>query len=331
MKRAVHAVVLLSALAAGCHLVGCSGAGTPAAPGDLAALRMLAADHVSAVLLLSQWLPLLYPPPEPPGRCSPSFVILPPQPGDPSGSMRFYITLSDCTEVSGFQLADHSGHERVLRPDGLKRRMTWSAPRLVDAWKTQDVTQTFWDGTRMEYENGYDTTSPVYDHYYRGSLTRSDGQAMDFSHDRNLNRDRLTLALVDRSELTLEVPLHSTPAEVYWPAFTRPAQGAYAGSRSGGFSLNMRGQRGAGWKRLATATPDGISGDFALGPDLSGAGRFRRGSEVLAAFRWDATGAGRLDPILGPSSPASPSSAARDLAIDRWIQHLADLGPFPSR
>jgi len=78
MRSTAMLVLLLAlALASAVLVAGCSGVGAPAQPGGQAALRGLAEDQVTALLLIKQWFPVLYPAPGPQGSCKLGFEVLP--------------------------------------------------------------------------------------------------------------------------------------------------------------------------------------------------------------------------------------------------------------
>ena len=83
------------------------------------------------------------------------------------------------------------------------------------------------------------------------------------------------------------------------------------------------------WDRWDFTTPEGTSGSFTLGGDFRGGGLITRGDRTVGALNWPATGDGYLSLLDTGTSAISPSSAARDFQIDRWVSSIAALGPAP--
>ncbi len=75
--------------------------------------------------------------------------------------------------------------------------------------------------------------------------------------------------------------------------------------------------------------PGGAQGTFALGEDFEGTGRLERDGQVAGALRWQPNGDGTLDVVGAGSAEVTPSAAARDFQVDRWIATIAAMGPMP--
>ena len=76
--------------------------------------------------------------------------------------------------------------------------------------------------------------------------------------------------------------------------------------------------------------PGGIEGTFTLDEGFAGIGRLERDGHLAAAFRWQSGGAGVLDILGAGSAEITPSGAACDFQVDRWIATVAAMGPAPT-
>ncbi|MBM3498639.1 MAG: hypothetical protein FJX74_08190 [Armatimonadetes bacterium] len=324
MKQAAQAVVLLSVVTLG----GCSGAGAPARSARLGTLEAVARDHLTALLHVKRWLAILYPTP-PKNPCQTSAQRLKRQPGDPPGSTRMRLRLSDCTEIDVFQLADGSGSQEVTFPDGQQKTVRWGVARREPGWVKQDVDETLWDGHRLRYEVGISTAGAPYDRYEEGRATLADGHSMQFRHDRNLNRDAVDLQPNNGSELRFEVPLQSVAGAPFRPVHETGIAGALSHGAGYTHTFAVLGTDAEGWTNWALSAPDGITGSFRLDGELAGSGTLSERGKLVALLTWSADGQGTLTPIGGPDVEVGASAAARAFQVDQWIRNIAALGPSP--
>jgi hypothetical protein len=239
------------------------------------------------------------------------------------------LVLSDCTQVDVFQLADGSGSQVVLFPDGATKTVTWGVARRDDAWVRQDITEALWDGHQLAYEVGISTAGAPYDRYEDGTATLGDGRAMQFRHDRNTTRDALSLQPDDGTALQFQAPLQTVDGSPFHPVRDAGVSGEFRSAAGGRQTFSLRGTDANGWETWTLAGAEGFTGRFTVGADLSGAGSLSQGGEVVAALDWDADGAGQLTPLGASSTEAGPAAAARDFQIDQWIRNIAALGPSP--
>ena len=143
-------------------------------------------------------------------------------------------------------------------------------------------------------------------------------------------RDRLTLTLPDGAVMAFEVPLIDG-LNYYWPAFSRGASGTY--KRAGGPTLQFALTGTERWNQWALTAPDGTEGAFTLDADLLGQGQLTRAGVTLGALRWwteiDGKWTGSLNLLGSGQQSVTPSAAARDFQINRWIANGAAMGPSP--
>lgn len=328
MRQTLQAVVVLLVWLAGSCLAGCSGAGAPARSGRLTALEAVAGDHLTALLHVKRWFGILYP--TPPARpCSTGATRLKPQPGDPPGSMRMRLALSDCTKIEVLQRKDGSGSQVVTFPDGRQKTVTWGVARREPGWVKQDVSEALWDGHRLDYEVGISTAGDPYDRYERGTATLADGRTMGIRHDRNLNRDAVELRPDDGSQLQFETPLASVGGKPFQPVHETGAAGTFTSPEGRRHAFAVRGASGDGWRTWDFSTDAGTTARLTLDADLAGSGTLSEDGEVAALLRWAADGRGTLTPLGAADIAITPSAAARDFRIDQWIHNVAALGPSP--
>ncbi|MBM3476648.1 MAG: hypothetical protein FJX75_25525 [Armatimonadetes bacterium] len=341
MRRGLGVVVLLGVgLVAVSLLSGCSGPGAPGVWPGVRDLRTLADDHLSAWLLVRSWFSILHVKEPVSGAgterkgavCEVMVEDLPLLPGDPAGTVRMRGRTSDCLTWEAVMWPDGSG-EQIYRRDSQESHMTWGAPRMQGPWQIVDIDQTTWDGARLVYESAYNLESPNSDQYYKGRATLADGREMDFEHDRNNDLDQLTLSLPDASVLQIKVPLTVAVGAPYWPRFTQGADGTFRGPTGLEQHLRLTGSGNERWDRWELRAPQGMVGMFTLAEDFTGRGQLSRSGEVLGALRWQETPErgilGVLEPVGSRAIETTPSAAARDFRIDRWIGNIAALGPMP--
>ncbi len=332
MRAASLWVVVLIVGCGLCALVqGCSGTGSPAVPKPLQALITTANNQVTAALLTRRWFVILYPyyPPAEPGTCKTSWKPLPPQPGDPPGSLRLEFHESDCAVVTVFQLKDGSGNQTTRLPDGHEKYMTFGPIRYEGSWAKQDLEETYWDGAKLQCEIGGDHASPRFDGYQMGSLALPDGRVTKFTHHRNLDLDTVELQPSAGDHLSVQVPLTKNADRYYVPIFSQGAPGTYADPQGAQCTFKVTGVDNSGWNRWELTAPGGFTGAFTLAADFSGSGLITHNGQVAAYLSWLPTGMGRLDPTMAEAVGVTASAAARDFQLDGWIRNIAALGPCP--
>lgn len=325
MKRTAAALAFAGILAAVLFSAGCSGPGVTAASVRGASVQEIAADHLSAVLLVKSWFKILYQKAGEGGDCEPTFNFE----DLPDGSFRMWGTNSDCSEYDWTIHLDESGTGTLTSPDGSSVTMTWGVPVWVGGVVTQDVEEAYGDGARIAYTIIADFDAPGTPQTWDGTATLPDGRAMTFLLNRvDEVEDRLTLALPDGSELEVRVPLTWAPGAPFWPVFSKGANGTFTAPSTNklDFQLSAEGER---WDRWRFASSDGYEGAFTLGEDLDGSGQLTEGGRIVAALRWHATGLGTLDLLAAGSAEVTPSAAARDFQIDQWVATVAAMGPAP--
>ena len=308
---------------------GCSGPGSAPQTAELRSLRSLAGDHLTALVLVKQWLSILYTKREAPtrraaGGCPPKYERLPSQPGDPSGTERWRGTMSDCTIVEVYYGPGGVGSQTLTFPDGQTKSMTfhYSGDGGGDA---SDIRETLWDGTLLEYDTSQEDD---YDEE-RGTATLADGRTMGFVHRRAAQQDQLRLTPDDGSRLSLEVAITKPWSTRCSPVFAEGATGVYRNPSGQRLSFKVWGDGGTRWERWQFSLPDGTTGLFTVGEGFAGTGVVRQGGTVSAALRWGPDGEGTLEPLGAAVVQAVPSAAARDFHFDEWIRNVAALGPMP--
>ena len=315
----IVAVVALGVMLTG----GCSGPGVDVAQVQSADLQDLAANNVSAVVLVRSWVSVLYAEANKEGGCDQvfEFELL------PDGSIHMWGTNSDCSTYDYIQDGSGAGSGTITYPDGVVRELSWSAPRMDGGYTTQDIRQTFRDGTVLDYTFGGVFNSGIGTR--EGTAVLPDGRSMDYSHTRDLaGTDDLRLGLPDGSSLQMHVPFGGSFQNGYFADFDQGATGAFTaadGSRLD-FDVSGTGDRGETWRMTG---PGGTEGTFALGEDFEGTGRLERDGQVACALRWQPDGDGILDMVDAGSAEVTPSAAARDFQVDRWISTIAAMGPAP--
>jgi hypothetical protein len=239
------------------------------------------------------------------------------------------LSMSDCTVIEVFQLADGSGTQVVTFPDGRQKTVSWGVARREPGWVKQDVTESLWDGHRLAYEVGISTAGDPYDRYEEGTATLADGHAMQFRHDRNLRRDGVTLQPDDGSELSFEVPLQSISGTPFYPVHETGAAGTFVSAGGRKHTFAVLGTDAERWTNWTLAAPDGITGSFRVNAEFADSGTLSKGGKVVALLTWSGNGRGTLTPLGAADIAITPSAAARDFRIDQWIRNIAALGPSP--
>jgi len=319
LKRSVLAAGLVGALVA----VGCSGPGVTIATIQSADLQDIAADNVSAVLLARSWINVLYDQDIKGGPCQrdSDWEVL------SDGSAHTWGTNSDCSTYDYVDTIVNGGHGTILYPDGTSSHITWSLPRRDGPHVAQDIFNELSDGTQLDFTYGTERDSDISQRV--GSAILTDGRKMDFvlTHDR-AGLDVLALDLPDGSAMQLRTPFTGRGRDPLLPDFGTGATGTFTppAGQPLDFAIDGTADRGEIWN---VSAPDGTEGRFTLGDDFTGSGQITRDGQLQGALRWQASGDGTLDLLAAGSAEVTPSAAARDFQVDRWINTVAAMGPMP--
>lgn len=346
MREMICAPVAVAALATAIALSGCSGPGVPAERAQGAGVRAIAQDHLSATLLAKSWLSILHERLPEPGEDDDAQGPAWETEFLPDGSMRMWGTYSHGGAFEHVVHPDGSGTGMHTTPDGLTHHSTWTAPEWEGMTGRQQVQETFWDGMVLEYDFAMDFDVPTSLQMYEGTATLPDGRAMQFRFERlqpeaddwgmagvgargrGEGYDHLQLALPDGSRLEVRIPLVTVEQATYWPVFARGAEGQFISASGARQEFTVRGD-GERWERWGLVAPDGTQGAFTLGPEFEGGGLLTLGDRPVGALRWSASAEGSVDVLDAGLSAVTPSAAARDFQIDRWVLSIAGLGPAP--
>ncbi len=318
------AAVVIAAAVGMVVMIGCSGAGERVAAIEDAAIQDLAADHVSSVVLLRSWLNVLYEQLAKAGDCE---MELHWEIVDQVNS-HYWGVNTDCSQFDWVQFPDGSGEGLLLTPDGQESSYTWGVSHTENGATTVAITEGFPDDTRLEYQYTFSNYGTVQTR--DGTATLADGRSMQFSErrDENTVRDDLQLALPDGSRLEVSVPFIYRPGDRPLPDFSTGARGLFVGADGAQLDFDVIGS-GAESQQWHFTGPDGTEGTFTLAAGLAGTGTIMRGRDLAAAFRWQGSGDGTLDLVGAGSAEVTPSAAARDFQVDRWVRDLAAMGPAP--
>lgn len=326
MYRIAQVFALCSVLAMVLLTGGCSGPGVAVNAIQQADLRALAADHVSAVLLLKGWLRIMYVKNAPGGGECEQQINRQRLPG---GVVHLWGTMSDCTQFDYTVQADGSGVGLLVWPDGGVEELTWTPPVWNGLVHTVDIDRVLPDGTRLDFSNTADFGQAGTPSSMVGEVTLADGRSMDFAlHRLTMGDDRLRLQMPDGSVLDATIPTTAVEYAVHWPIFSPGGSGWFSGAAGDRLDFTFSGES-EGWDRWVATAADGTRGEFELGEGLAGNGNLTRNGQVLGALRWFVDGLGTLDLLDAGSAEVAPSAAARDFQIDRWVSNIAAMGPAP--
>lgn len=321
--------ILAAAAALVAALAGCSGAGVAPTALTQSTAQAASADQLTALLLLRSWLGIMYPPPPPP---PPGTLVLNRERID-ANHIRLYGTDSwlhafDYT----LNTTDQSGSGTWQTPAGVPVSGIWGPQVQSGGWREQQTSLTYPGMTLAYTERNQLLPGQYYPTIKEGTETLTDGRHLQF---------RLFNNMVDADELRLELPAASLTVDCRVPVEEVIGRGflplqastlsATVQGVAGSLTLAMAGtgvgRTGVGWQQLTLTGPDGLAGAFSLGADLSGSGRLEQGGKLVGALSWPDSVIGRLDLTSLGTVEITPSAAARDLAIDKWISSLAGIGP----
>ena len=306
-------------------LAGCSGAGAPASQVSGAGVQSLATDQLSAVALVRDWSRLLYTQQESP----PVFhwKIF------PDNSSHIWGTESDGGVFTFFQQVGGQGSGSLQWPSGESCHYYWSAPVFTASTDTQVSHINFGDGARFDFSMVLAFTAAGYPQTWEGSAQLADGRTARFNLTRLQpgpgvpGQDLLVIRLPDGSVLRLKIPTQSTQSSSFWPIYASGADGSFTtGSHRLTFHLSGSGSQWDNWRFTTSA---GARGSFSLNADFSGAGTISQGSALSGSLQWTPDTSGSLSLLGSATAAVSPSAVARAFEINRWISHVAQLGPCP--
>jgi hypothetical protein len=313
---------------------GCSGAGVDAEEVRGGDVRAAATDHLSTVVLVASWLSLLYPEVALTGVDTAEC-------GDwemetlPDGTIHVWGTMSgDCSVFDRTMRPDGSGALERTWLDGKTFNQEWDPPVENGSVVSQACRDTYWDGTHLDYVLSTDISTPTFTpQVWDGTATLADGRRMDYVQTRVPEHDHLVLGLADGAALEFNVCL--IPLR-YQPDFAAGATGTFRSPAGVEHDFDMTGQ-GQRWTEWNFSSSDGKAGAFTLGDNMAGSGQIRDDGRTVAALRWtsapqpDGTRdmAGVLDIVTARSSDITPSAAARDFQMDRWVKDVTELGATP--
>lgn len=319
----LYAILLFLALLLLVSLFGgCSGAGAPAATVGGNDLKTIAADSLSAVTLLAGWSSVLYQKMAVDGGTMDLFEEL------PDGTLHIRGVESDGGAYEWYIYADGSSTGTITWPNGT----TFTSAAEPTVWSDdgnssfERLTNTYPDGARLEC-----TVRAQYsDHtasQWEGMATSPQGRQMTFVLDRiDQERDNLTLRLPDGAVLRWHALLTSIPGAGFWPRFADGATGTY---QARGQTLNFRLTGQERWNSYSFTGPDGVTGSFTLGEQMTGDGQLAQDGSTAALLRWTEDGLGTLNLLGTGQQEVTPSAAARDFQISHWLNNIAALGPAP--
>lgn len=234
---------------------------------------------------------------------------------------------SDCGVVEVFQRDYPDGlyslDETIVYPDGTRYAMTqtqeWADNAVLAHTQITFRNEARLSSTTIIY---WEPGMPMTDE--EGTLTLPNGRRMQFQKTRWGEKDDLTLLSGEGWRFNASFPCQGL---LQMPDTSRAAQGSLQTPR-GTTDFTLTGS-GEGWTTLSTSSGD-ITGSFVFGRGpISGQGTVRSGSQVTATVSWDAAGNLRATYADGTSAVYTPSAAARDFMIDRWLWQLGDYGPNP--
>lgn len=345
-------VALAAGLLAAC-LSGCSGSGVPADRARAASVQTVSEHNLSSLLTTKGWFAILH---QRVVYTDAARVAMPaalqrakgparniatqqggpieyheePIPGEPGG-YHYWGTQSDGTTYDYLWHADGTGSGTNTRPDGRTMHTEWDAATWSDdgmeLWVT--MRETTWDGAHLDYVSHVSFRSDNTPQDWIGTARLADGRTMAFQFYRTfMGEDHLILAFPDGSKLDLRVPLTAVEGAAYWPIFSQGATGTFTGADGVVLQIKMTGA-GERWDHLEFTAPDGTTGAFTLAEDFSGTGTISRNGQTTATLHWSNSFDGVLDLLSASTTPITPSAAARNFQIDRWISTIAAMGPAP--
>lgn len=321
MTRVTRAMMVLAVCGA-LLLAGCSGAGVPTAQVQQQPVQSFAANHLAAVVLAKGWLAALRSSPELGNGCEPD--------GDwevtEDGYFHVWGTNSDCSTYDFVDRGD-AGQGTWVLADGRVVDVSWEI--LEETWDIirERIVKQFDDGTRMELVATTDFTDGLVS-TFEGALTLADGRTMNFVAVQRANdEETVTLVLPDGSSCAYTMPLTTVGFDEFVADYEGGIDGVYTAPDGREVAFNASGTA----DRLNTwqVQGDGLSGEFTIGEKFGGDGVITRDGEIVAALNWQASGSATIDLLLAGTAEITPSGAALDFAVDRWIDNAAGMGPMP--
>jgi len=305
-------------------LAGCSGTGAPPADVRGASVQTLASDQVSAASLMRDWLKQLYVKRGP---------LVPGEVHNHEGDHYWGVTATGA--VYDYHMADDgSGSGTWTYPGDLVETDTWTAGTFNAAYTRvfQDAVMEFSNGFKMQVHWMMDLTSPYAAQTYKGKATVPSGQTMNFVWQRDDRRDAVSITLPDHSNLKFGGPLTAVVGAASWPVFERGLTGTYTNAGGVAMGLKLTGSSATEqWTTWEMTAAEGMTASFALTPGLATAtGELRQNGAVAGNLRWDEARVGTLDLLGAGSQAVSPTAAARDFQMDRWVANSSWLAPIPS-
>ncbi|NSW56488.1 MAG: hypothetical protein HPY44_10765 [Armatimonadetes bacterium] len=312
-------------------LGGCSGSGQPVQEVTGQSYKSLATDHLSAVVTVRSWFNIMHQKlgvGAAQGGCTPTYF----EEQLPDGSTHAWGTTSDCIQYDYVLRPDESGSGTHTRPDGSQTQLQWTTPVWEGDKVTYHTTETLWTGGTLDYDFSIDFSVPTSLQSWDGYAQLPNTQRMQFRVVRTQEvDDKLWVTLPDGAMLYVTVPTAPADGTSYWPVFSSGATGTYTGPSGRTLDFTILGDDASErWQKWVFQGSDGSSGSFNLGADLLGSGTLTDGTQVIGALNWQAGAmTGILDLLAADTTEVTPSAAARDFQIDRWITNMAAMGPAP--
>jgi hypothetical protein len=307
-------------------LAGCSGSGL--SPGVITGttVQSLAADHMTAVQLLRSWLRVMYPPGPSGSGGAPSLTYVQVDPD----TARIYGTDGFGRPMDITCRTDGSGFGSYYTAPGMEVSGTWGPwIWLSGTVLAQDIVYQYPD-LRMEFRATNDFDLPGHpgaaSSLQEGTATNSGGDQLTFRWFNNgVNQDEITVNL-PAEHVTVELTVPAVCPENRWEP--EPGQPAVGTMQTPGGRTQLRLETAGGcWRKWTMLGPDGTTGTFSLGENMSGSGQLVKNGVLQGALNWSDQMVGRLDLTSLESIEVTPLAAARDLAMDKWISSIAGLTP----
>ena len=329
MRAWIMALVLVGAiLAVGITILGCSGAGTTAAQVGGGPVQTLATNNLSAVVQVTGWLQILYPPATPPGgNCKAESHKVTLQ----DGSIHYWGIGRDCNTWDEWWHPWGAGTWTITPVKGHQIRSSWRGNKTVGGIQTVYMTQDIEGVGTLRHDEVTDWNPANYQQTMSGSATLASGTASLHFYWRRVNdtEDAVVLTLPDGMKVQFRVPLTVDAQGNNAPVMTAGLHGTVTPASGPPLDFTLTGAKGA-WTKWSLRSADGTTeGNFVLGGGLSGAGELSTSGKLIGTLSWLAGGQGTLTQVSSGSVSVSPSAAARAFEINQWVSNSADLGPNP--